>query len=402
MTPLTDNELEALLNAVESDRAERKESWSGDAPDKGCQAICAFANDLPNYQLPGVLFIGAKDDGTPSRIAVTDQLLLTLADTRSNGNILPPPTMTVEKRVLRGAEMAVVTVWPADAPPVRFKGRIWIRVGPGRRIATAQDERVLSEKRRHRDIPFDISPRPSAQLADLNRPFFEDEYIRGAFAPDSLELNERSYEQRLSACRMIVSVDDTTPTVLGLLALSRTPTRWLPGAYVQFLRVQGTAWSDPIVDEAVLDGPVSAMIRRLDDKMAAHNRVAVDFTSQEREVRRYLYPPVALQQLTRNAVMHRAYESTNAPVRAYWFDDRIEIINPGGPFGNVTPANFGQPGLADYRNPHLAEAMRVLNLVQRFAVGIATAQAALRENGNPPVSFQVDESMVFARVYPAR
>ena len=77
-------------------------------------------------------------------------------------------------------------------------------------------------------------------------------------------------------------------------------------------------------------------------------------------------------------------------------------MNPGGPFGNVTAANFGQPGNADYRNPHLAEAMRVLHLVQRFGVGIALAQAALRENGNPPASFQVDESMIFARVYPAK
>jgi ATP-dependent DNA helicase RecG len=402
MTPLTDDELQALLHAVESERVERKEAWTGDAPDKGCQAICAFANDLPNHRKPGVLFIGVKDDGTPAHTPVNDQLLLTLADIKSSGNILPPPTMTVEKRILKGAEVAVVTVWPADAPPVRYKGRIWIRVGPGRRIATAQDERILGEKRRHRDIPFDISPRPSAQLADLNRTYFEEEYLPGAFAPDILELNERTYEERLSATRMIVSIDDPTPTVLGLLTLSRTPTRWLPGAYVQFLRVQGTAWSDPIVDEAVLDGPVSTMIRRLDEKVAAHNRVAVDFTSRDREVRRYLYPPAALQQLTRNAVMHRAYDSTNAPVRAYWFDDRIEIISPGGPFGNVTPANFGQPGLADYRNPHLAEAMRVLNLVQRFGVGIATARAALRENGNPPIEFQVDQSMVFARLHPAK
>ncbi len=400
MTRLTDAELEALLKDLESDRGERKEAWAGDAPEKACQAICAFANDLPNHQKPGVLFVGADDKCTPKNIAVTDQLLLTLADLKSNGNLLPSPTMTVEKRALKGVEIAVVTVWPADAPPVRFKGRIWIRTGPRRGIASAQDERILNEKRRHRDIPFDISPRPSAQLADLNRLFFEEEYLPGAFAPDILAQNERSYEQRLSACRMIVSADDPTPTVLGLLALARTPARWLPGAYIQFLRVQGTAWSDPVVDEAVLEGPVSVMIRRLDEKMSAHNRVTVDFTSQEREVRRHLYPPVALQQLTRNAVMHRAYESTNAPVRAYWFDDRIEIINPGGPFGQVTAANFGRPGLADYRNPHLAEAMRVLNLVKRFGVGIATAQAALRDNGNPPISFQVDENMVFARVYP--
>ncbi len=97
MTPLTDDELEALLDDLETDRVERKETWSGDGSEKSCQAICAFANDLPNHELPGILFVGARDDGMPSNITLTDQLLLTLADIKSNGNILPPPTMTVEK-----------------------------------------------------------------------------------------------------------------------------------------------------------------------------------------------------------------------------------------------------------------------------------------------------------------
>lgn len=49
--------------------------------------------------------------------------------------------------------------------------------------------------------------------------------------------------------------------------------------------------------------------------------------------------------------MHRSYEGTNAPVRIYWFSDRIEISNPGGPFGQVTHENFDRPGLTDYRTP---------------------------------------------------
>src|SRR5438445_13879657 len=102
------------------------------------------------------------------------------------------------------------------------------------------------------------------------------------------------------------------------------------------------------------------MIRRLDDKLDAHNMVAVDIRSKSTETRSTPYPRVALQQLTRNAVMHRAYEGSNAPVRVSWFDDRIEISNPGGPYGAVTTENFGWPGVTDYRNPHLAEAMKVL------------------------------------------
>ena len=84
----------------------------------------------------------------------------------------------------------------------------------------------------------------------------------------------------------------------------------------------------------------------------------------------------------RNALIHRAYEGTNAPVRLYWLDDRVEIQSPGGLYGQVRPENFGK-GVTDHRNPLLAEAMHVLGYVQRFGVGIPTAERALAENGNP-------------------
>jgi ATP-dependent DNA helicase RecG len=103
---------------------ERKEAWTGDASTKGRQAVCAFANDLPDHGTPGVLIVGAKNDGTPSHAPINDQLLQTLSDIKTDGKIIPPPTLTVEKRTLKGAVMAVVFVLPADSPPVRFEGRI--------------------------------------------------------------------------------------------------------------------------------------------------------------------------------------------------------------------------------------------------------------------------------------
>ena len=96
--------------------------------------------------------------------------------------------------------------------------------------------------------------------------------------------------------------------------------------------------------------------------------------------------------------MHRSYEGTNAPVRVTWFTDRIEIVNPGGPYGIVTTTNFGQPGVTDYRNPHLAEAMKVLGYVQRFGVGIATARKLLAENGNPPPEFDPRDTHVLVTI----
>jgi ATP-dependent DNA helicase RecG len=396
MTPYDDNELAKLLADLESDLVERKESFRGDAPRTVREAACAFANDLPDHRRPGVIFIGAKDDGTPADLAITDELLRDLSDVKTDGNILPPPTLTVAKHRLAGADMAVVTVWPADSPPVRYKGRVYIRPGPRRAIATAQDERILNEKRRSRDRPYDVQPFHSARMDDLDVARFGSEYLPSAVAPEILDANDRSAEQRLAATKMIVSTEDTTPTVLGLLVIGKTTRSFLPGAYVQFLRVEGTDLAGPVLDEDAIDGTVSDVIRRLDEKLVAHNRTRVDFTSAPREQRSPTYPLAALQQITRNAILHRTYEGTNAPARVTWYDDRIEILSPGGPFGEVTKDNFGRPGVTDYRNPNLAEAMRVLGWVQKFGGGIAAARRALEENGNPPLEFNVEPGLVMA------
>jgi ATP-dependent DNA helicase RecG len=401
MTGYTDTELERLLAELESDRVERKESLRGDAPTKCREAICAFANDLPDHAKPGVLFIGAHDDGAAAGLAVTDEMLRQLADMKTDGNILPPPTVTVTKHRLVGADMAVVLVWPADSPPVRYKGRVHVRIGPRRGVATAQDERVLNEKRRHRDRPFDVRAVPSATLGDLDRVRFESEYLPAMFAPDVLAANQRTYEQRLAATKMTVAADTPVPTVLGLLVLGVRTRDFLPGAYIQFLRIAGRTLSDPIADEQAIDGPVAQVLGQIDAKLASHNRTIVDLASADTERRTPLYPMLALQQILRNAVMHRSYETTYAPVRVTWYDDRVEISNPGGPFGSVTVDNFGRPGVADYRNPELAGVLRVYGFVQKFGVGIATAQKALADNGNPPAEFEVNASHVNVTLRPA-
>ena len=186
----TDEELESLLSEIESDLAERKETWKGDAPDTGRQAVCAFANDLPDHRKPGVLFVGAKNNGAPSGLPITDELL----------------------------------------------------------------RRILNERRRYRDIPFDVQPLPSCDLSALSRVLFEQEYLPNAVAPDILADNDRSYEEKLASCRMIASADDPTPTILGVLVLGVSSRDWIPGAYIQFLRINGTEMTDPIQDEAPMDG----------------------------------------------------------------------------------------------------------------------------------------------------
>jgi ATP-dependent DNA helicase RecG len=311
---------------------------------------------------------------------------------RADGNILPFPTMSVQKRSVKGEDVAVVTVEPSDAPPVRLRGRTWIRVGPRLAVATAEEERRLAEKRRSRDLPFDISPVRTASINDLDLDMFERVYLPSSVAHDVLEQNQRSPKDQLASLRFITADGSDIPTVLGLLVVGKSPSDYIPGAYIQFLRVAGRELSDPIKDQKRISGPLAEVIRNLDATLRAHIAVKTDIVSGPVEQIEPDYPLAALEQLTRNAVLHRAYEGTSAPARVYWFDDRIEIMNPGGPYGLVTRQNFGKPGVADYRNRFLAEAMRNLGFVQQFGVGIQIAQRSLQSNGNPPLEFSLEQT----------
>lgn len=391
---MKDSELLSLLKDLESDSVERKESLSH--PDRIREAICAFANDLPGNQKPGVIFIGAKDDGSCANLTIDDKLLLDLAKMRDDGAIQPFPSIEVKKKTLNGCNTAVVIVQPSLAPPIRFKGCTWIRVGPRRAKATPEEELRLAEKRRGLDLPYDLKPLSMANIDDFDIELFEHHYLRNAIAPEVVEQNKRKTNDQLKALRFLTP--GGIPTILGVLTIGKEPQRYIPGAYIQFLRIDGTELTDPIRSQKEISGPLSHLLGRLDDILEAHNNVSASITAGPVEIKHADYPIPALQQLCRNAVLHRTYEGTTAPVRVYWFSDRIEILSPGGPFGQVTKENFGYPGITDYRNPHLAEAMKVLGYVQRFGVGIQIARQELDKNGNPPLQFQVESTNILVTV----
>ena len=183
---------------------------------------------------------------------------------------------------------------------------------------------------------------------------------------------------------------------MGILVAGIDPREFLPPAYIQFLRIDGTNLEDPIKDQKEIDGPLQEMLRRIDEVCVANIAVSALVKGSVTDVRHPDIPIEALRQIVRNAVLHRNYEGTTAPVRIYWFNDRVEIFSPGGPFGQVTRENFGTAGVTDYRNPYLAEAMKNLGFVQRFGVGIGLARKELERNGNPPLEFVVEDTYVLA------
>jgi ATP-dependent DNA helicase RecG len=384
-------ELEELLAEMESDHIERMVSV--DNTDKFSEAICAFSNDFPNHKQPGYLIIGV-DDKTGKRVGleVTDKLLKDLAVIRVNGQVLPQPSMTVARFSFDDGEVAVVEVFPTPFPPMRYKGNVWIRVGPTKAIANEAEERILTEKRTSSAKTFDAMPAIGSKLDDLNLQEFKQLYLPNAVDPEILEHNHRDFKQQISSLRMYDLVYDV-PTHAGILLFGLNPTFYLPGAYIQYVKFEGVDLSS-LPKEKVFKGGLITQLRLMDDfiKYNILEEAPVPISVlQEKTV--FNYPFWAIRELVMNAVMHRSYES-NAPILIRHFSDRIEIVNSGGLYGEVRPDNF--PDASDYRNPVLAEAMKVLGFVNKFNYGIRQAERFLKENGNPPPEFSLDLVTKFA------
>ena len=118
-----------------------------------------------------------------------------------------------------------------------------------------------------------------------------------------------------------------------------------------------------------------------------------EFVSVLREEPRINYPWEAIRELAMNAVMHRAYNGNNSPIKFYEYNDRIEIDNPGNLYGKVNLENF--PNETDYRNPNIAEIMLNLGYVNRFGSGVNTVSTLLEENKSNPAEFLLGDYTTF-------
>ena len=389
---LTPEKVKTLLSDMESDRVERTTSTTD--TNKFGQVICAFANDLPNHNLPGYLIIGADDKTgeVSGQVNITDQLLQNLGGIKTDGKLQPQVSMTVEKVALPEGDVAVVTVQPCEFTPVRYEGRIWTRTGPRKCIASEADEKRLLEKRISRMLTFDALPCIDATIDDMDVAAFQQIYLPKAFPEDVLRTDKRTVTQQMQALGYF-NTKHNCPTYAGIIMFGVNPERFMPGCYVQYVRFAGLNRAAKVENEYKFSGNLVKVLSQLDTFVDASitNRKPV-FVSALREEIKVDYPHWATRELLMNAICHRDYQG-NGPVQFYQYDDRIEIMNPGGLYGKATPENF--PYVNDYRNGIVAEGMKVLGFVNRYSRGVQAVQDELKTNGNGEAEFQLHLTTAF-------
>ena len=130
--------------------------------------------------------------------------------------------------------------------------------------------------------------------------------------------------------------------------------------------------------------PIPALLTRLAELIQARNRFTpvqvglfrIEVWDQDEAVYR---------EALLNALTHRDYTLRDA-VHVHHFPDRLEIMNPGGLPGGITPGNIlrHQP---KRRNPLLAEVLARLGLVERAGVGVDKMYSLMLRHGKEPPEF---------------
>lgn len=305
--------------------------------------------------------------------------------------------MAIEKFTFADGDLLIAEVQPSNFPPVRYKGKIWIRVGARKAVANEAEEKILYEKRAANIKTFDAMPCTGATINDLDIKLFKTEYLPKAFPEDVLLEDKRDIKLKLQSLGYYDLRYDC-PTYAGIVLFGNTPEKFLAGCYTQYVRFAGEDRAGEILNEHKFEGNLVRALQKMDTfvelSIAKEKPVPV---SALREMKVISYPYYATRELLMNAVMHRDYES-NAPTRFYEFDSYIEIQNAGGLYGKARPENF--PDVNDYRNPVIAEAMKILGYVNRYNRGIIRVQKELAENGNGKATFDLNLVTAFKVVEP--
>ncbi len=103
-------------------------------------------------------------------------------------------------------------------------------------------------------------------------------------------------------------------------------------------------------------------------------------------------PEAAFREAIANALIHRAWD-VESQIKVSMFDDRIEIISPGGLPSGITEDEYLSGKLSILRNRNLANVFYRLGFVEIFGTGITRIKQLYEESLKQP-DFEVSENTI--------
>jgi ATP-dependent DNA helicase RecG len=291
-----------------------------------------------------------------------------------------------ELRVPEGTgRILIMQVYPGLPPYTDTSGRGKIRVGRDCQPLTGTLRRRIMVETGETDFTATVVSEHLKSLISAAAMERLREAARRENAPDDLL---RKPDRELLTTLGLIHNGRLLRAAILLVGTEDAIQKYFPGYVWTHLRMKtDTDYSDRTDGRDAL--PI-ALERILDRVMADNPITTVPQGLFHFEIR--TYPEIALREALLNAFVHTDYRMAG-PIMVKQFKDRLEISNPGGLPGGITPENILRHEPVA-RNPALVDALTTLRLVNRSNLGVRRMfQALLIEGKEPPVIIDEGEAV---------
>jgi ATP-dependent DNA helicase RecG len=346
--------MEDLLALPEGKTLEFKRDLS--SPKNLLKTLVAFANTAGGRAIIGVDDQAKQPMGVEFPLDDEERLCSLIAD-----SISPRLVPNIEMVTVQNRTLLIVEVYLSNSRPhyLRSEGSnngVYVRLGSSNRQA---DRELIGELRRSsQGVSFDAMPMPDLAESDLDL-----DVAQKCFG-DRRQLDQ----QGLLTLRLLCpDQGKLVPTKGAMILFGKNREFHWPDAWVQCGRFVGQDKA-AIFDHIELYDALPQMVDSIMLFLKKHAMRGADFS----EIRRrdvWSIPLGILREVVINALVHSDYSQRGAPIRVAFFDDRIEVENPGILLPGMTIEDMKQ-GISKIRNPVIARVFRELELIEQWGSGV--------------------------------
>jgi len=371
-TLFSTQELEKLARKKEGQFLERKSLWDLESGHRTAlprrkvrdwiaEYVAAFANADG-----GTIVLGVDDDGTPTGHRYPEEAVKDFLEVPKR-RLRPPVNVQTQLAELDGYPIIIMQVpFLPQAVMVEANGFPY-RVGD--EIVREPQEVINERKQAYRRVGYEQRIQAEVRVADLDLNLVQ------TFLGDA-PLGDRNPEKLLEAYGLLVPrARGPAVTNAALLLFGRgSLIRWHPNVGIRFFRVAGTVRKHGtqrnVAQLSRIEGPLAQSIPQAQkfarDQIRRSEKLYSLFFKEMPE-----YPAFAWQEAIVNAFAHRNYDDTTRSIEVWFFEDRMEVVSPGGLIRPVTLEKLrNRVRVHASRNPLIARILVDADIMREEGEGI--------------------------------
>ena len=340
------------------------------------ETMVAFANTDG-----GVIIIGVDLTGKATGQVIVDDVEGVL--TQAIIQCRPPVDIDWQNYDLPDGSVVVLNVARSSELHALRDGRVLIRYRTENRPMGGEAIRHLAATKSASEFETDFIPNTS--LLDFDK-YILDEYLQ--------RRTERGHTLKGRLEDHLIDIgamtEDGLITIAGLLLFGKQPHIYLPQSSVVFVKFRGKEprGRDGLAGyerRVAIEGPLARVMERAWQLVWDTMKVEAVVTGLKRqEIPEY--PHFAVREALINALCHRDYRLKGRRVEIRMFEDRMEVVSPGGLPGYITLDNLVEEHFS--RNPRIVSGLFEWGYIEELGLGIDRMIEEMLQHGHPPPEFK--------------